>query len=237
MAVGDITFGCLNNFCKVTPFTLNLWSEILRRLPDSRLLLHSHEGAHRDRFRKSLEAMGIAPNRISLAGYEPPETYLRRYQQIDIALDPFPYGGGTTTCDSLFMGIPVISLAGPTAVSRAGLSILSNLGLPELVAPDPDSPDAGSPEAGSSEVGSSEVGSDSVGSDSVGLDSAGSGFTDSARIDAAVGSTGWAGELWGVSSAPLADWAAGSGSTVIAPGCGGCTRISDHRASPPRQSG
>jgi len=59
----------------------------------------------------------------------------------------------------------------------------------------------------------------------------------SARIDAAVGSTGWAGELWGVSSAPLADWAAGSGSTVIAPGCGGCTRISDHRASPPRQSG
>ncbi len=62
--------------------------------------------------------------------------YFNVYQRIDVALDPFPYGGGTTTCDALWMGVPVVSLAGQTAVGRGGLSILSNLGLPELVAHD-----------------------------------------------------------------------------------------------------
>src|SRR5208337_4322502 len=64
--------------------------------------------------------------------------YLRIYEHIDVALDPFPYGGGTTTCDALWMGVPVVSLAGETAVGRGGLSILSNIGLPELVARDPE---------------------------------------------------------------------------------------------------
>ena len=64
--------------------------------------------------------------------------YFRIYERMDVALDPFPYGGGTTTCDALWMGVPVVSLAGQTAVGRGGLSILSNLGLADLVARDPD---------------------------------------------------------------------------------------------------
>ena len=64
----------------------------------------------------------------------PSEQYFDLYGQIDIALDPFPYGGGTTTCDALWMGVPVVSLAGQTAVGRGGLSILTNVGLPDLAA-------------------------------------------------------------------------------------------------------
>ena len=77
---------------------------------------------------------GIDPQRVRFAGIVPASEYLHLYQQIDIALDTFPYGGGTTTCDALWMGVPVVSLVGQTAVGRGGLSILSNVGLPELVA-------------------------------------------------------------------------------------------------------
>jgi len=66
------------------------------------------------------------------------EDYFAQYGQIDVALDPFPYGGGTTTCDALWMGVPVVTLMGPTAVGRAGVSLLSNLGLPELIAHTPE---------------------------------------------------------------------------------------------------
>ena len=66
----------------------------------------------------------------------PPADYFQAYEGIDVVLDPFPYGGGTTTCDALWMGVPVVSLAGQTAVGRSGLSILSNVGLAELVARD-----------------------------------------------------------------------------------------------------
>jgi predicted O-linked N-acetylglucosamine transferase (SPINDLY family) len=135
-ATGSITFGCLNNFCKVTEPTLACWGQLLARLPDARLLLHAHEGEHRDRVRQRLAEQGVDPARIEFVGYIPTEDYFRVYQRIDIALDPFPYGGGTTTCDALWMGVPVVSLAGRTAVGRSGLSILSNLGLPELVARD-----------------------------------------------------------------------------------------------------
>jgi predicted O-linked N-acetylglucosamine transferase (SPINDLY family) len=70
--------------------------------------------------------------------YRPTAQYLKTYDEIDIALDPFPLGGGTTTCDALWMGVPVVTLAGKTAVGRGGLSILSNVGLSDLVAPDVD---------------------------------------------------------------------------------------------------
>jgi predicted O-linked N-acetylglucosamine transferase (SPINDLY family) len=73
---------------------------------------------------------------LAFVDYLPAAEYFGTYRRIDVALDPFPYGGGTTTCDALWMGVPVVSLAGQTAVGRGGLSILSNLGLPELVAHD-----------------------------------------------------------------------------------------------------
>ena len=138
LAQGRITFGCLNNFCKVTEPTLAAWAQILRSVPTSHLLLHAHPGTHRQNVLGRLARANIDPARIAFAGKVPAPDYFRLYQQIDIALDTFPFGGGTTTCDALYMGVPVISLLGQTAVGRGGLSILSNLGAPELVAHSPD---------------------------------------------------------------------------------------------------
>jgi protein O-GlcNAc transferase len=133
---GQVTFGCLNNFCKATPPTLAVWSRLLRAMPESRLLLHAHPGSHRDRVREFLAGQGVAPHRLTFVGMVPREDYFRIYEQVHVALDPFPYGGGTTTCDALWMGVPVVSLAGRTSVGRGGLSILSSVGLADLVADD-----------------------------------------------------------------------------------------------------
>jgi predicted O-linked N-acetylglucosamine transferase (SPINDLY family) len=130
---GYVTFGCLNNYCKVTPPTFDAWFEILRRVPGSRLLLHADAGSHRDRARGRAQSAGIDPARLEFTGFMPLPDYLQTYNRIDIALDPFPYTGGTTSCDALWMGAPLVTLAGKTAVSRGGASILSNIGLPDLV--------------------------------------------------------------------------------------------------------
>jgi predicted O-linked N-acetylglucosamine transferase (SPINDLY family) len=135
---GFITFGCLNNFCKVNEPLLSLWTRVLGAVPHSRLLLHAYEGSHRQRVLDHLRREGVDPQRASFVGRAPLAAYLERYHSIDIALDTFPFGGGTTTSDALWMGVPVVSLAGNTAVSRAGSSILSNVGLPELVANTPE---------------------------------------------------------------------------------------------------
>ena len=137
LEAGHVSFGCLNNFCKVTPPALAAWSRLLQAVPGSRLLLHAHAGSHRDRVRGFLAEQGISAERLAFVDFLPTAEYFGVYQRIDVALDPFPYGGGTTTCDALWMGVPVVSLAGQTAVGRGGVSILSNLGLPELVACDP----------------------------------------------------------------------------------------------------
>ena len=130
---GHITFGCLNNFCKVSEPVLAAWAKLLRAVPNSQLLLHAYEGDHRRRVQERLAREGIEAKRVRFAGKAPLLDYFRLYHGIDIALDTFPYGGGTTTCDALWMGVPVVSLVGKTAVGRGGLSILSNVGLPELV--------------------------------------------------------------------------------------------------------
>ncbi len=131
---GDITFGCLNNFCKVSPQALDVWIEILRENPKSRLILHAHEGSHRQRMRDLLKIRGIDPQRLQFLGWVAYYDYLKQYQQIDIALDPFPCNGGTTTCNALWMGVPVITFSGKTAVGRGGVSVLRNVGLTELIA-------------------------------------------------------------------------------------------------------
>ncbi len=130
----EITFGCLNNFCKVSPQALEVWSEILRENPKSRLILHAHEGGHRQRVRDQLQSRRIDSRRLEFMGWVGYYDYLRQYQRIDIALDPFPCNGGTTTCNALWMGVPVITLTGKTAVGRGGVSVLRNVGLPELIA-------------------------------------------------------------------------------------------------------
>jgi predicted O-linked N-acetylglucosamine transferase (SPINDLY family) len=130
-----LTFGSLNNFCKVNETTLRLWAAVLRAVEGSRLLLHCPAGNAQGRIGHWFEAQGITPRRLEFV----PRTatraeYLRLWERIDIGLDPFPYNGGTTTCEALWMGTPVVSLAGPSAISRLGLSILNNVGLPELAA-------------------------------------------------------------------------------------------------------
>jgi predicted O-linked N-acetylglucosamine transferase (SPINDLY family) len=138
LTAGHVTFGCLNNFCKVTPPTLDAWGRLLAAVPDSRLLLHCRVGPQRERVVAALGAHGVRPERITLVDLLPTPQYFQTFQYIDVALDPFPYGGGTTTCDALWMGVPVVSLAGKLAVGRGGLSILSNVGLADLVGRDVD---------------------------------------------------------------------------------------------------
>jgi len=133
-SAGHITFGSLNNFCKISRPAMETWAKILLALPNSRLILHAHEGVHRQRTKDFFAALGVSPDRIEFVGFEPMERYLKQYHSIDIALDSFPYAGGTTTFDALWMGTPVVTLNGKTAVGRGGVSILSNLGLPELIA-------------------------------------------------------------------------------------------------------
>jgi protein O-GlcNAc transferase len=126
---GYITFGCLNNFLKVNDAVLDLWREILAAVPDSRLVLVPPKGKITDRVR---EKLGVAPGRLIGLPRESRLEYLKNYHRIDLALDPFPCTGGVTTLDGLWMGVPVVTLSGPTVVSRGSLSILSNVGLSEL---------------------------------------------------------------------------------------------------------
>jgi predicted O-linked N-acetylglucosamine transferase (SPINDLY family) len=110
---------------------------LLRAVPNSKLLVHALDGKHRQRAADKFSAAGIESGRLQFVGAQPVEEYFRQYGQIDIALDPFPFCGGTTTCDAIWMGTPVVTLRGDLAVGRAGVSILSNLGLTELIAKNP----------------------------------------------------------------------------------------------------
>jgi len=130
---GYITFGCLNNFCKVNDGVLRLWSATLRQVPDSRLLLLAPRAVHNhvlDIFHRN----GVEPHRIEFVGRVSRPRYLSFYHCIDIGLDTFPYNGHTTSLDSFWMGVPVITLVGNAPAGRAGWSQLSNLGLQELAA-------------------------------------------------------------------------------------------------------
>jgi predicted O-linked N-acetylglucosamine transferase (SPINDLY family) len=127
-----ITFGCLNNFCKVSDAALALWARVLDATPGSRLLLLAPPGVARQRVLKFLG------DRVDFVESQPRREYLLTYQRIDLGLDTIPYNGHTTSLDSLWMGVPVVTLIGKTAVGRAGFSQLSNLGLSDLAAESPD---------------------------------------------------------------------------------------------------
>ncbi len=131
---GFITFGCLNNFCKVNDSVLELWAEVLKAVLGSRLLLLAPEGSARRRTWDLLELKGVKRDRVTFVARQPRERYLELYHQIDIGLDTFPYNGHTTSFDACWLGVPIVTLVGPTPVGRAGLSLLTNLGLTELVA-------------------------------------------------------------------------------------------------------
>jgi predicted O-linked N-acetylglucosamine transferase (SPINDLY family) len=133
---GPVTFGCLNNPCKLNRPTLSLWAKVLSSTSDSHLLLLSASERQRQQITSTFADLGIDPSRIEFTMHRRRGEYLRMYDRIDICLDPLIYNGITTTCDALWMGVPVITRIVPTAPGRAGLSILSNLNLPELIAGD-----------------------------------------------------------------------------------------------------
>jgi predicted O-linked N-acetylglucosamine transferase (SPINDLY family) len=140
LSAGYVTFACLNKLVKVTPQILNLWAKILEAVPGSRLKLMVSKYDPSDPMLWQLfEQHGLSRDRLILVGRQSRRQYLKEYHGVDIALDTFPYNGHTTTCDALWMGVPVVSLSGPTHVARAGLSVLTNVGLGELVT---DSPEA-----------------------------------------------------------------------------------------------
>ena len=132
---GYVTFGCFNNYSKVTDVMLLLWRQILADVPDARLLLKSRlfgseEG--RSLAVERFERLGLDASHIELRGFS--SDYLAEYADMDIALDTAPYTGGLTTCEALYMGVPVVTLKGGTHGARFGASLLENAGLAELVA-------------------------------------------------------------------------------------------------------
>jgi protein O-GlcNAc transferase len=134
---GAITFGCLNNLCKVNDGCLELWARVLQAVPRSRLLLLAPRGPGRDMVLAKLVQEGIAASRVDFAARQPRPEYLKLYHQIDLSLDPLPYNGHTTSLDAFWMGVPTLTLLGKTAVGRAGWSQLCNLDLKELAAETP----------------------------------------------------------------------------------------------------
>jgi protein O-GlcNAc transferase len=137
---GRVTFGCLNTLAKVSESVLALWARVLAATPGSRLLLRSGAGRLAEEWvRATLARLGVAPARLLLAGRTASRwDYLQLFQTVDLSLDPFPYNGVTTTCDSLWMGVPVVALAGGTCVSRQGVRFLRSVGLDELIADTPE---------------------------------------------------------------------------------------------------
>jgi len=136
---GRITFASFNNLAKVTDEVVALWARILQAVPQSRLHLLSGMGSQGTRrVNDAFGRHGIGTDRVTWMTRRPKDEYFRLYHDVDIALDPFPYNGGVTTCDALWLGVPVLALAGRSYVSRQGVSILANLGLQELVGETPE---------------------------------------------------------------------------------------------------
>lgn len=140
---GHITFGSFNSMPKVTSQVLDLWARVLKSIPGSRLIIKNRALADprvSQRVLGDLETRGITADRITTQGQRPSQVeHLREYARIDLALDTFPYNGTTTTCEALWMGVPVVTLRGTTHAGRVGASLLSGVGLQDLIA---DSSDA-----------------------------------------------------------------------------------------------
>lgn len=130
---GQITFGCFNNFSKLNTFTLDRWACVLREIDGSTIMILVPQGPSRDAVRGYLDRCGIEASRVTFVSELERTAYLDQYSHIDIALDTFPYNGHTTTLDTLWMGVPVVTRAGQTPVSRGTMSLLNNLGLQDLV--------------------------------------------------------------------------------------------------------
>lgn len=139
---GGITFVSFNNFAKVSSSTIYIWSQVLKAVPNSVLVLKikaAEEGAVQDSLFAAFKENGVSPDRVKLVKtVSSVAQHLEFYNHADIALDTFPYNGTTTTCEAMWMGVPVVTLAGNTHVARVGASILTSAGLSELIAQTPE---------------------------------------------------------------------------------------------------
>ncbi len=134
---GHVTFGSLNNVDKITPAVVEVWAAILRRTPGSRLVLKNmgmDDPAVVGRLHEEFARHGVDVARLELQGWSAARDALAEYGRLDIALDTFPYNGGLTTCEALWMGVPVITCPGETFAARHGIGHLSNVGLTEMIA-------------------------------------------------------------------------------------------------------
>ncbi|QOI99980.1 MAG: tetratricopeptide repeat protein [Phycisphaeraceae bacterium] len=136
-----VTFGSFNVVSKLSGVTLDAWADILRRVEGSRLVLKARSMGNprvQERLRAALESRGVDGSRIEMIAYAPSHAdHLALYGRVDVALDPFPYTGTTTTCEALSMSTPVLTLRGATHAGRVGASILAAAGMPELIAGSP----------------------------------------------------------------------------------------------------
>lgn len=140
-AKGYITFGCFNRVEKLVEPVIETWVKILSRVPESRLLLKAgglSDTAVRDSVRAKFASYGLATERLELQASSPHQEMLDLYGNVDIALDPFPFNGGMTTLEALWMGVPVVALEGESVVARQSTSVLANVGLNELIFRDLD---------------------------------------------------------------------------------------------------
>jgi predicted O-linked N-acetylglucosamine transferase (SPINDLY family) len=137
---GRITFGSFNRWSKINDSVLAAWAEIFRQLPEARLILRSRPEVEplRARFERRLAASGVPLDNVTFLGWDDSTTsYIGDHNQVDLVLDSFPYGGGTTTCDALSMGVPVVTLISDRVLGRYSADFLHAVGLPELVATTP----------------------------------------------------------------------------------------------------
>jgi predicted O-linked N-acetylglucosamine transferase (SPINDLY family) len=137
-----VTFGCFNNFAKVTPRVVDLWARLLKEMPEARLFLKSsglNDPETAGQIHENFAQHGVSPERIELNGERlAVADHLGLYRLVDVALDTFPYNGTTATCEALWMGVPVVTFAGRTHVSRVSASLLTHLGWNEWIANTPD---------------------------------------------------------------------------------------------------
>src|SRR3989344_2623126 len=134
---GYVTLGSFNNSTKITADVIAVWVNILLAIPSAHLVLKNAglSGKNRQQtLHRKFSDLGISPERLTLLGHDASlSDHLARYGDIDIGLDPFPYNGTTTTCEALWMGVPVVVLEGNTHAGRVGVSLMTNLGLPDFI--------------------------------------------------------------------------------------------------------
>jgi predicted O-linked N-acetylglucosamine transferase (SPINDLY family) len=136
---GYPTFGSLNSFTKLNPGVHDVWARLLVQIPNARMFMVVPGGPDaQKRAADEYARRGVDPRRLTMSDITPFAVYFQHFLNVDVALDPFPYAGGTTTMDALYMGVPVVSLEGRWATARAGVTLMKNVGHPDWVAKNAD---------------------------------------------------------------------------------------------------